>query len=269
MPSGCKSKPSKVIDGIEHKCCTKCNKWKEVKMYYRCLAYCKDCHKKWRQKNNKKKPWLEQKRLKRLRERYKNDPNYREKMKKKSKKRWHTDARYREREKKRMREKYENNFDLLQQKRKKERNRYQNDHVYRERQLERKKQLHHERYKIDPVYTTMMLLRGRLRSAIQLNLKSDLTKRLLGKNINSVTVHLEKQFHNYMSWRNKGGKSGWHLDHRIPCKAWDFNSPVDQHVCFWYKNLQPLWAKDNLSKGAKYKEEDKQALIKEWIFYHT
>ncbi len=29
-----------------------------------------------------------------------------------------------------------------------------------------------------------------------------------------------------------------------------------------------MWAKDNMQKNAKYKEEDKQALIKEWIFFH-
>ena len=29
-----------------------------------------------------------------------------------------------------------------------------------------------------------------------------------------------------------------------------------------------MWGKDNIKKGDKYKEEDKKALIKEWIFYN-
>ena len=45
-------------------------------------------------------------------------------------------------------------------------------------------------------------------------------------------------------------------------------NPLEQKVCWWYKNLQPMWAKENIIKRDKYKEEDKQALIKEWIFYH-
>ena len=58
------------------------------------------------------------------------------------------------------------------------------------------------------------------------------------------------------------------IDHRIPCAAFNLKNPVHQKVCFWYKNLQPMWAKENIIKRDKYKEEDKQALIKEWIFYH-
>jgi len=36
--------------------------------------------------------------------------------------------------------------------------------------------------------------------------------------------------------------------------------------CFWYKNHQPMWAINNLSKKDKYKQEDNERLIKAWIF---
>lgn len=51
-----------------------------------------------------------------------------------------------------------------------------------------------------------------------------------------------------MSWGNYG-KFGWHIDHIIPCAAFDLAREDHQMVCFNYRNLQPLWSKDNLSKG--------------------
>jgi len=52
--------------------------------------------------------------------------------------------------------------------------------------------------------------------------------------------------------RNDMGNQGsWHLDHIRPCAAWDLTKPSEQAGCFHYTNYQPLWAKDNLSKGAK------------------
>jgi len=53
-----------------------------------------------------------------------------------------------------------------------------------------------------------------------------------------------------MSWDNHGFK-GWHIDHIIPCSAFDLTKVEEQKKCFHYTNLQPLWAKDNLSKGDK------------------
>ena len=41
-----------------------------------------------------------------------------------------------------------------------------------------------------------------------------------------------------------------HIDHIKPCASFDLTDPAQQKECFNYKNLQPLWAFDNISKGA-------------------
>lgn len=58
-----------------------------------------------------------------------------------------------------------------------------------------------------------------------------------------------------MTWDNYGNPNGdhsnyWHIDHIIPVSSvgTDENS---LKIIWRYTNLQPLWAKDNLSKGAK------------------
>ena len=34
--------------------------------------------------------------------------------------------------------------------------------------------------------------------------------------------------------------------------SFDLTDPEQQKQCFHYTNQQPLWAKDNMSKGAKW-----------------
>jgi len=51
-----------------------------------------------------------------------------------------------------------------------------------------------------------------------------------------------------MSWDNYGK---WHIDHVKPCNSFNLAEESEQKICFNWKNLQPLWAKDNLEKGGK------------------
>lgn len=74
--------------------------------------------------------------------------------------------------------------------------------------------------------------------------------KLLGCTIDFFREYIESKFKPGMSWDNHG-LYGWHLDHIIPCKFFDLTKEEEQKKCFHYSNFQPLWAGENLSKGAK------------------
>lgn len=77
------------------------------------------------------------------------------------------------------------------------------------------------------------------------------TFEILGYSIGALKNHLETQFTEGMAWKNYGR---WHIDHVKPRVLFSIASIEDLALreCWALSNLQPLWAKDNLSKGAKY-----------------
>lgn len=74
---------------------------------------------------------------------------------------------------------------------------------------------------------------------------------LVGYSTEQLMAHLEERFLPGMTWANYGK---WHVDHVIPKSAFIYQSPTDGDFarCWALSNLQPLWARDNLVKGAKY-----------------
>lgn len=115
-----------------------------------------------------------------------------------------------------------------------------------------------ERMKSDPVFKLSRVLRSRILSSIkaQNGTKAYGAIELLGCTIKEARDHLEKKFTKGMSWDNHS-KTGWHIDHIIPCCSFDLTDPIQQKKCFNYTNLQPLWAFDNLSKGCKISSKNK------------
>ena len=77
--------------------------------------------------------------------------------------------------------------------------------------------------------------------------KEQKTYELLGYNNLKLKQRLECQFKDGMSWDNYGK---WHIDHKKPISK--FNKGTDLKIINSLSNLQPLWAKDNLSKGNKF-----------------
>lgn len=118
-----------------------------------------------------------------------------------------------------------------------------------------------KRYRSDPAYAMSRRLRARMQHAVKaagLDKKCDSSSELLGIYPQGLKEWLEEQFTEGMTWENR---SDWHVDHIIPCTAFDLTVDENQRICFWYKNLQPMWAKENLQKSNTYTEEEKQALI--------
>ena len=106
-----------------------------------------------------------------------------------------------------------------------------------------------KRRKIDPNFKLIKNMRTRIWFALKRKYKSKSTIKLLGCSIEECWQHLESKFQPGMTRENHGL---WHVDHIKPCSSFDLRCPVQQLACFHYTNLQPLWAEDNLKKGAKY-----------------
>ena len=73
---------------------------------------------------------------------------------------------------------------------------------------------------------------------------------LAGYSLKELMIHLERQFHDGMTWENA---DEWHVDHIIPLSSFSFYSyECDEFKAAWaITNLRPLWAKDNLEKSDK------------------
>lgn len=100
--------------------------------------------------------------------------------------------------------------------------------------------------------------RGKLNKNISYSVYFSLKKKkgnrhwedIVGYTIDQLMKHLEKQFTQGMTWENYGD---WHVDHKIPQAAFNFQTSedIDFKRCWALKNLRPMWAKENISKGAK------------------
>ena len=123
------------------------------------------------------------------------------------------------------------------------------------KEIQRKKSI---RMKNDLNFKLRQNLSCRLNCAIrnQNTTKSSTTLKLVGCTIDFLVKYIESQFVNGMSWSNYGQR-GWHIDHIIPCDAFDLTNQEQQKECFHYTNLQPLWWLDNIKKGNKYENENK------------
>jgi hypothetical protein len=98
-------------------------------------------------------------------------------------------------------------------------------------------------------------LENNIKAAIHRGLTAEAKRRrptfaLLGYTVDDLRSHLEKQFQPGMTWENYGE---WHVDHKVPLAAHNYETPddIDFKKAWALNNLQPLWAIDNHSKGAK------------------
>jgi len=102
--------------------------------------------------------------------------------------------------------------------------------------------------------------KGRLENSISVGVHRGITKGakasrrtfdILGYSVDELMAHLEKLFQPGMSWENYG-RGGWHIDHKVPLSAHNYNCPddLDFKRAWSLSNLQPLWEAENMTKGA-------------------
>lgn len=115
----------------------------------------------------------------------------------------------------------------------------------------------------DPKNRLASNMRNRISSALRGGKGGRHWEDLVDYTLDELKQHLESKFLLGMTWDNYG-KYGWEVDHIVPVNAFDFSSPDDPAFkeCFALSNLQPLWAKDNLSKN------DKILVNGEYVYVH-
>ena len=106
-----------------------------------------------------------------------------------------------------------------------------------------------KRRKTDSLYVLVRRERVRVYDALKGIRKYAKTETLLGCSYAFFREYIEGKFVEQMRWDNMGE---WHIDHIRPLASFDLNDIEQQKQAFHYTNQQPLWAIDNLRKGAKY-----------------
>ena len=94
-----------------------------------------------------------------------------------------------------------------------------------------------------------LIQRNRARLALKGKIKTSKSEVLLGCSFEEFKIYIQSKFKDSMTWDNMGD---WHIDHIIPLCSFDLSLEEEQKKAFHYTNQQPLWAEENLKKGAKY-----------------
>ena len=116
----------------------------------------------------------------------------------------------------------------------------------KKRCYEQRRAYHVKKLKTDIAYKLRCQMSIRINNALKLYKKSEATSKLVGCSFNYLKQYISSKFKKGMTWKNYGK---WQIDHIVPCCKFNLSTKSEQKKCFHYTNLQPLWAKDNLSKG--------------------
>jgi hypothetical protein len=103
------------------------------------------------------------------------------------------------------------------------------------------------KFRTDPLFALKLRIKNRVKAAFRKAgyRAGTQTQKILGCSYEQFKCHLESHFQPGMSWANR---SEWHIDHHVPlasAKTADELLTLNHHT-----NLRPLWALDNIKKGA-------------------
>lgn len=122
--------------------------------------------------------------------------------------------------------------------------------MYKKLHPEKAREYSKKRRENDIQYKLRSDLRHRIYIAIKNSTKVGSAVRDLGCSISDLKIYLEKKFKEGMNWTN-WSPSGWHIDHIIPLSHFDLTDREQFLKAVNYKNLQPLWAIENIRKSNK------------------
>lgn len=118
----------------------------------------------------------------------------------------------------------------------------------KKRYHERMREYSNNRLKTDQVFAMKRRMRSRMSYALNEKgyTKKSKTYEILGCEWQDFIAHIESMFRDGMNWNNR---DQWHVDHIVPLAS--AKNEEEMIELMHYKNTRPLWAFDNLSKGAK------------------
>lgn len=112
-----------------------------------------------------------------------------------------------------------------------------------------------KRKKIDLNYKLSILLRRRIGMAIKHTKKQLHAPELIGCSLDFLKIYLQQTAiaNGYLGFdiNNYDGRK-YHIDHIVPCAAFNLGCKYHQLLCFNYSNMQILKSEVNLSKHSKF-----------------
>lgn len=118
--------------------------------------------------------------------------------------------------------------------------------------IEKRRAYERNKWKTDLKFKLHKLLRYSIRRALKKRIKTSSSLKIIGCSLEKAISHIESLFKDGMTWENHGQ---WHIDHIKPLSLAK-NKKEAEKLCH-YTNLQPLWAVENIKKGATYAKKSK------------
>lgn len=120
----------------------------------------------------------------------------------------------------------------------------QRDKIYVAENRDKINKKNYHRYHNDPEFRLYDSMRKMVRRVLTISG----TSKKMGYTSQELRLHLESLWQEGMSWENYGK---WHIDHIKSIKSFRDEGVTDPKIVNALSNLQPLWATENISKGAK------------------
>ena len=114
-----------------------------------------------------------------------------------------------------------------------------------------------KRRKSDPSFLLYKSMSNSLRAALKRSSKFARTWEVIGCTKEFFMNWIQSQFKRGMNWNNYGTK--WHIDHKVGKEFFDHRIPEQVRVCWNWRNLRPLWAKQNIRNKHNKKRRQKLA----------